>query len=473
MPPIAPSPAEARRVIARSIGLAAFVYGYPLIETYRTCAMQTAPGAARRGGAAASSDARMTINMLHHAPRPSTHEDRDVVTPANDLLYTLAWVHLADGPMLLTVPAPARHPGRYFVLPLYDAYTENFENIGPRNCQPEGETVVLVGPDGDVPEALRAHRVVRCPTNLVWLIGRILVGDESDWPAARALQSEIRLEPAPGTVSRGRPPAIEHWAGEPVDAMSAAFERGEPAEQVAPRFFTNLCQALCEAPGRVEDRGLVAWFRQGGLAPGLPFSWEGLDESLREGLIEGFADGVRAVAAVGRNRRIKPWTMTPATGRYGSEFLGRARTAYLGLGALATSEAVYAASHHDAAQEPLDGSRRYVMRFEADDMPPADAFWSVTLYDSDRFLYGNPIQRHAIGDRTAGLRRNADGSLEIELSHARPADTSNWLPAPPGRFYLILRMYYPREGVRTWRIPALQAHPDRPLAAAGQAIEIA
>jgi len=455
----APSPAEARRALARSIGLAAFVYGYPLTETYRTCAMQTAPRAQRREGASTGSDVRAPMNTLHFAPRPSTHEDRDVVTPANDLLYAMAWVHLADGPMLLTVPASSRHPGRYFVLPLYDAYTENFENLGPRNCKPEGEVVVLVGPDGQVPESLQGHRVVRCPTNLVWLIGRILVGDESDWPAARALQAEIRLEPAPGTTLRGRPAAIEQWAGEPVDAMAAAFEKGEPAAQVAPRFFTNVCHALAEAPGRVEDRGLVAWFGQAGLLADAAFSWEGLEEPVREGLVEGFAEGVRVVAAVGRNRRPKPWAMTPATGRYGNEFLGRARTAYLGLGALATSEAVYAAAHYDAVQEPLDGNRRYVMRFDAADMPPADAFWSVTLYDSDRFLYPNEIKRHAIGDRTPGLKRNVDGSLEIEVGHARPADTANWLPAPAGRFYLILRMYYPREGVQSWRIPPLQAQP--------------
>src|SRR5690606_22478083 len=141
----------ARQALARSVGLTAFVYGYPLTETYRTCALQTAPRAERRVGASTGSDARTPLNTLHHAPRPSTDEDRDVVTPANDLLYTMAWVHLAHGPMLLTVPAAARHPGRYFVLPLYDAYTENFENLGPRNCSPEGEVVVLIGPDGQMP----------------------------------------------------------------------------------------------------------------------------------------------------------------------------------------------------------------------------------------------------------------------------------------------------------------------------------
>ncbi|WP_027015080.1 DUF1254 domain-containing protein [Comamonas composti] len=454
------SPDQVRQSLAHSIGLSAFIYGYPLTETYRTCRMQTEPRASRRPGASAGSDVRSPMNKLHHAPRPSTHEDRDVVTPANDLLYTMAWVHLAGGPMLLTVPSSARHPGRYFVLPLYDAYTENFENLGPRNCAPEGETVVLVGPDGQVPQSLSSLRVVRCPTNLVWLIGRILAGDSSDWPAARALQAEIRLEPAPGTQPCGRPAAVEHWSGEPLDAMAAAFEKGEPPEQVAPRFFTNLCHALAEAPGRVEDRGLLAWLRHAGLLADAAFSWDALDEPTRKGLIQGFADGVQVVAAVTPNQRPRPWSMAAHTGRYASNFLLRARTAYLGLGALATQEAIYAASHYDAVQQPLDGRQRYRIRFEADDLPPADAFWSVTLYDSDRFLYANEIMRHAIGDRTPGLKLGADGSLEMEISHARPADTANWLPAPAGRFYLILRMYHPREGVPSWRIPALQPLQD-------------
>ncbi len=451
-----PSLSEARRAQARAIGLTAFVYGYPLLETYRTCRKQTDP---RDAGAARdlNMDVRgMPCNTLHHGRRPSTDQDRDVVTPANDLLYTLSWIHLADGPQLITVPSAAAHGQRYFVLALYDAYTENFANIGARNSRPEGETVVLVGPDGHVPEALQGHRVLRCPTNLVWLIARIVVGEESDWPAARRLQSDITLSPAPGTSASVRPPAVEHWVGEPIDAMAAMLENSEPAAQVAPRFFANFCQALAEAPGRVEDRGLVAWFGQVGLRPQARFDWQALDEPVRAGLIEGFADGVNLVGAMGRNRRPKPWMMVPTTGRYGNEYLGRARTAYLGLGALATDEAVYASAHFDAHQEPLDGRRRYVLRFPAGELPPVDAFWSVTLYDGDRFLYANAIHRHAIGDRTPGLRLEADGSLQLELSHAQPADTRNWLPAPAGRFYLILRMYHPRDGLKSWAIPGVQ-----------------
>lgn len=452
--PTIPSLAAARQAQARAIGLSAFVYGYPLVESMRTCRLQTSTGAP--AGAHEGSDARAPIDTLHHSPRPSTDQDRDIVTPANDLLYTTAWIHLGDGPRLLTVPSSAAHPGRYFVLALYDAYTENFENLGPRNCAPEGETVVLVGPDGAIPASMAGLRVLRCPTNLVWLIGRILAGDEGDWPAARALQASIRLEAAPGTAGGRRPGGVDQWQGAPVDAMAASLEQGGAPADVAPVFFANLCRALADAPGRTEDQGLVAWFAQAGLVPGATWAWDGIDAPLRAGLVEGFAEGVALVAVAVRSRRAKPWVLASRAGRYGSDYLTRALTAYIGLGALATDEALYGAGHFDSRSELLDGRHRYTLRFAADDMPPADAFWSVTLYDADRFLYPNAAHRHSIGDRTPGLQFGADGSLQIDFSHAPPARTSNWLPTPAGRFYLMLRLYHPREGARSWRIPALQ-----------------
>lgn len=438
----------ARQALARSIGLTAFVYGYPLVESMRTCRLQT--------GGNAGTPARAGVDSLHHVTQPSTDRDRDIVTPANDLLYSTAWIYLGDGPRLLTVPATARHQNRYFVLALYDAYTENFENLGSRNCDADGETVVLVGPGGVVPPALQKHRVVHCPTDLVWLIGRILVGGTDDLAAARALQSEIALAPAPGTAHGRRPAAVEQWVGEPLDAMAEAHEQLRPPEQVAPRFFTALCQALADAPGRTEDQGLLAWLRQGGLTGGGHFAWDALDEPTRAGLTAGFADAVALVASAARSRRARPWVLASRAGRYGSDYLVRALTAYIGLGALATDEALYGAGHFDANAQPLNGQHRYTLRFAANEMPPAEAFWSVTLYDADRFLYRNDFGRHSIGDRTPGLQRDANGSMAITFAHTAPANTTNWLPTPAGPFYLILRLYHPREGVRSWKIPALQ-----------------
>lgn len=447
-----PSPdaiATGREALARAAGLAAFIYGYPLVESMRTCRLQTS--------GSATEAMRAPIDSLYSTVDVSTAANRDVVTPANDLLYTTAWVNLADGPRILTVPSSLRHAGRYFVLALYDSYTENFENLGPRNCRAEGEKVLLLGPGADAPDGLEGLRVVRSPTQLVWLLGRILVGDDTDLAAARALQADIALAAVSGTNHGRRPTAVEQWPGEPVDVMALVHEHGRSVEDIAPSFFTVLCHALADAPGRAEDRGLVAWLGSGGLAGGSRFAWATLDDAQRRGLIAGFADGANLVAAAARSRNARPWVVASRIGRYGTGYLVRAVTAYIGLGSLAPEEALYAAGNFDAAGHPLTGIHTYDLRFESSDMPPADAFWSVTLYDAaDRFLYSNPLNRHSIGDRTRGLRIEADGSLTIVISHEPPADPTNWLPAPAGPFYLMLRMYHPREEARGWKVPPLQ-----------------
>ena len=442
---------DPRFALGQSIGLAAFVWGYPLIETVRTCRLQTLA----KAGEAVSW--RAAIDRLHHVQRPSTPDDRDVVTPANDLLYTTGWINLANGPRLLHVPAPQRHGGRYFVLALYDAWTTNFENPGLRTSPPEGETVALVGPNTPADQALPpAARVVRSPSNLVWMIARVVVGSGDDLTQGHALQADIRLECPPGT-DRGRLPAsVDHWVGAPQDTLAALLERPQDADAIARAFFTNLCQCLADAPPPIADSGMADWFSRAKLVPGKNFDWAWLDAPLRDGLRQGLLDGAALLVSASRSHSARPWAAHFGLGRYGTAYLTRALTAYKGLGALDSVEAVYAMGDFDGTKQALHGSAPYLMRFEPGDLPPVDAFWSITLYDADRFLYPNAVARYSIGDRTPGLRTDPDGGLTLRVSHAPPAGTANWLPAPAGSFYLILRMYCPRPEARTWRIPALQ-----------------
>lgn len=440
---------DPRIALGQSVGFAAFTWGYPLIESLRTCRLQTAAGGQ---GAAWGAP----IDRLRHTQRVSTDADRDVVTPANDLLYTTGWIHLADGPRLLTVPAKARHPGRYFVLALYDAWTNNFANPGFRESPAEGETVVLVGPDTPPDAPLPPGRVVRSPTNLVWLIGRVLAGAGDDVLAARALQAEIALRPAPGTDDGRLPMGVQRWLGAPEDTMAALLARPAEAPAIAAAFFTNLCRGLVDQAAPPADAGLAAWFARAGLVPSAQFDFAHLPEGTQAGLTQGLVDAAGWIETASRSRRAKPWATNFNIGRYGSEYLVRALTAYKGLGALAGEEAIYAMCDFDAEQQPLDGRRRYVMRFEPSELPPADGFWSVTMYGADRFLYANGMGRHSIGDRTPGLKRDADGGLTLSIGHEAPADTANWLPAPAGPCYLVLRLYVPRPEVRTWSAPPLQ-----------------
>ena len=440
-----------RFALGQSIGLAAFVWGYPLVESLRTCALQTG---VRDGDSAAW---RSQIDHLHHVQRAATAADRDVVTPANDLLYSTAWINLANGPRLLHVPASADHHGRYFVLALYDAWTNNFENPGLRTSPAHGETVMLVGPgfpaQGATPPGVR---VVHAPTNLVWMIGRIVVGDDHDHCAAQQLQSQIRLECPAGSDTGRLPLSVQQWVGPTQDSIAALEQRPADAPDIAAAFFTNLCRGLADAVPPAADDGLANWFTRAKLVAGTAFDWAWLEPALRAGLQQGLLDGAALVISGSRSHVARPWAASFALGRYGSNYLVRALTAYKGLGALDSREAVYAMGDFDADKQPLHGHHRYQLRFEPGDLPPVDAFWSITMYDADRFLVANPLQRFSIGDRTPGLQRDPDGGLSLLVGHAQPSNSSNWLPAPAGGFYVILRMYCPRDEVRSWRIPPLR-----------------
>lgn len=447
----APTPtADPRHALGQSIGLAAFVWGYPLVESVRTCRLQT------MDHAGVHIAWRADIDRLQHVRRAAVASDRDVVTPANDLLYTTGWFNLANGPLLLKVPSPQRHGGRYFVLALYDAWTNNFANPGSRSTDTQGESILLVGPGTpQQPPGPDADRVITSPTDLVWMIGRVVVGDD-DSRAAQAVQDDIELICPDGFDTRKQPDAVADWIGAPTDTMAALAQGTEDPEAIAAAFYGNLCQCLAGTTVPAADAGLVQWFSRARLVPGRHFDWQFLDAPLRAGLLQGLRDGAALLESGSRSRSAKPWAASFAVGRYGSDYLTRALTAYKGLGGLASDEAVYAMGDFDSDKQKLDGRHHYLMHFDANDLPPVDAFWSITLYAQDRFLYPNAIDRYSIGDRTRGLRMDPDGGLTIHVSHRPPADTANWLPAPDGGFYLIMRLYAPRPETRNWRIPPLQ-----------------
>lgn len=414
---------------AYAAGLQAYVYGLPLVESMRTAAQMTAVPAPQPSG-------RAPLNHFGHSERPWTHLDRDIVTPANDLLYSMAWLDLGDEPVVLSVPAESQ---RYWVMALLDAYTNNFVNIGPRTTQGRAMRFALAGPgwSGALPDGVE---LVRSPTRLVWILGRTLVDDEDDLSAARAVETRFTLAPLSG---RDKPFARYATYADGADALD---------------FFDNLARGLAENPPPEADAGLVAMLGRAGIRADVPVREDVLDPRAARGLRRGFDAGRRFVESTTVSRRAGVWAMNTRMGRFGTDYVVRAATAAKGLGGLASDEALYAMSDFDSGREPLHGSRRYLLRFGAGELPPCDAFWSVSLYGEDRYFTQNAIGRYAIGDRSRGLAHGADGSLEIVVSHEAPAVPSNWLPAPQGAFYLVLRMYHPREEVRTggYRIPPVQ-----------------
>ena len=223
--------------------------------------------------------------------------------------------------------------------------------------------------------------------------------------------------------------------------------------------------AMRENPPPRRDRALIRSLRRVGIGRGLKTSARRLSAATRAGLAAAVSAGPRLVAAYGRRqartsaRRNNGWELAErGIGNFGRKFLLRADISERALGANVRAEAVYPLTDTDRRGRPLSGANRYVLRFKRGQLPPVNAFWSLTLYGPDRFLVENPIGRYAIGNRSPGLRRNADGSLDVLLQRTAPAGReSNWLPAPAGRFSLALRLYEPKRSVlnESWRLPTI------------------
>ena len=406
----------------------AVVAGYPLLESIRTCHVQTSPGASAYG--------RAPFNTFGHSRERWTDRDRDIVTPANDLLYSNAWLDLRQGPVVITVPPQT---GRYFVLELMDAYTNNFHNIGTRNTAPGGERFALVGPDSDA-AAPEGTTLLRSPTALVWVLGRVLVDGDADEEAARGFQAGFRID---GPATPAPPPSVAQWQQGGDEVLD---------------FFANLARALHDFPPPPSQRGVFDLLRSAHLRLSPDGKLGDLRPATLDGLRAAYSAAMQMIEGMTRAASKAPWRYSTRLGRYGDDLMLRAATAWKGLGALAADEAIYAVTDYDDQGELLAGRRLYRLHFADGGQVPAGAFWSVTLYGEDRYLAPNPIGRYALGNRSP-LQRNADGSLTLYVSHQPPpGPRENWLPAPAGGFYLILRLYHPQPAFLdgSYRMPPLE-----------------
>lgn len=435
-PPVFPAPAcsNPHEALVAAAALPLVIYGYPLVETLRTCRLQTSVKQATGYG-------RAPVNTLSASERQWTHEDRDIVTPANDLLYFCGWLNLADGPVTLRIPT-LPDADRYYVIELLDAHTNNFANLGPRNIPAAGADVLLVGPG----QQAGGGHAVSCPTSLVWLIGRVLVQGSEDLPRAYALEHGFRIVASAGPA---RPRCVDDWC----ESGDGAGGDGE-----AMAFFQNLFNALREFPPTQAEQGIFTLLRKAGIRLEDEVDVASLRPAVAAGLASAYRQAMQLIEAHTRSQGRKSWGYSLRLGTYGDDWMLRACTAMKGLGALRADEAVYAMADFDADGERLDGRQQYELRFAPNALPPVQAFWSVSLYGEDRFFTANEIGRYAVGDRTPGLRREADGTLVIPISHRRPAQAENWLPAPTGHFYLILRLYHPAPAFMAgqYAIPAVR-----------------
>ena len=433
--------------VAKTLAEEAWLFGLPLVmfekqvdySTYATQAGET----------------RAPINQFVHYRRFVDASNRSIVGFNVDNLYSLAWIDLQAEPLVLGVPAMG---DRYWMMQIVDAWNGVPAAPGSRTLSGDDPHVFLVaGPDwkGTVPEGME---LLRSPTNLGGIGGRTYCAGATDYAAVNALQDQYQLTPLSAWGKPYTPPASvplkEGADGETlVNEQVMALDAGQ--------FFSNLNRLLVTNPAYAEDAPTLEKLRPLGIAPGAPFSTEGLDADVLAALEEGVAQGKAAMAAEMKNlgKMVNNWGLTYDMGRYGTKYAYRAAWTFVGIGGNMIEDAFYPLALNDADGQPLSGEHRYTLTFPEGAWPPADAFWSMTLYDIEGYLVDNPLDRYAIGDRS-GMEPNPDGSLTIYIQSESPGEDkeANWLPAPKtGPFKLALRLYVPQESVldESWVPPAI------------------
>jgi hypothetical protein len=416
----------------------AYIYAYPLVLLEET----------RRG---------QPVNEFTHVPQFPRPDTRKVVRPNADTLYSMAWLDLSKEPVLIHVPDSG---GRFYLLQFMDAWTETFADPGKRTTGTSEAWFALVGPgwSGKLPEHVTR---LDAPTNIVWLLGRTQTNGAADYDNVHAFQKGMRMMPLSAFPNGEQRLGSALAFGNAGDTTPPARVKAmEPVE-----FFAAFARAMKVNPPHPADAAMVRDLARIGIVPGEDFDASKLTSNQLQAINDGGRAGSARVERFGSAAAtVKPgWnTFIRNVGRYGTDYVSRAITARLALGANPPEDAVYMSTFADGAGQALDGGMRYRMHFDKGQLPPVRAFWSLTAYDKEGYFIANPLNRYAIGDRDP-LKFNPDGSLDLYIQGQNPGPEreSNWLSSGDGPFNVTIRLYWPKEVILngTWQPPALARVP--------------
>ena len=425
-----------------------YIYLYPLItmELTRRQATNVAPD---------TMPGRGPMNRFSHIRAFPAADFKMVVRPNFDTLYSSGWLDLREGPVVVSAPDT---DGRYYMLPMLDMWTDVFASPGKRTSGTAASSWAVVPPgwEGTLPEGVER---IDAPTPVVWIIGRTQTNGAHDYDAVHQVQDGYalrRLSPSSTDDASVEVDPDVDMVTAPLDLVNAMSGR---------EYFALGARLMKIHPPHVTDWSVTSRMRRLGFVPGEDFDPTGLEPTVAAAIDAAPRTAQAALTAqLATMATVKNgWQMNVnAIGVYGNFYAKRAIVAMVGLGANPPEDAVYPLLMSDGDGERVDGSRDYVLHFEHDQLPPVDAFWSVTMYDEHGFQVANEIDRFAIGDRDA-LRYNDDGSLDLFIQHANPGPekTSNWLPAPQGPLGITMRLYAPRASILSgeWSPPPLQRVP--------------
>jgi hypothetical protein len=435
---------------ALDIGIDAYVFGYPLVTIEMTRRVMT--------NVPSASNMRAPMGRFANMPTYPSPQDRDVTAPNADTLYSTAWLDLSREPYVLSIPEMS---GRYYLLPMLDAWTNVFQVPGKRTTGTGPQKYAITGPGwkGPLPAGVVEYK---SPTNIVWILGRIYsTGTPEDYDEVHKIQDQLSVVPL-GAYGKPSPPPAPMTVDPAIDMKTPVREQVDKMDTAA--YFGVMAQALKKNPPAPADTAMLERIAKIGIVPGQDFDVSKLPA--------GMGVALRAVPKLAHAKimaHVKDagalengWVVATRTGQYGTEYLQRATVAAIGLGANRPQDAVYPTSDKDPYGHDYGGFHKYVIHFDKGMEPPVKAFWSLTMYDDKYFFVPNPLNRFTLSQRDK-LTTNPDGSVDLYLQRDNPGGEreANWLPAPPGKFIPMMRLYWPNEAApsildASWKPPPVK-----------------
>jgi len=434
---------------ARAIAKESYIYGFPLVDNYR---IQNSYFTDTN-----NSEFKALWNKIFNNARVYTPDDKAIQTPNSDTPYSYVGADLRAEPLVFTVPEVEK--SRYYSVQFIDMYTFNFAYVGSRATGNGAGRFLLAGPEwkGEKPHGV--DLVIPCETQFAFVLYRTQLFDPGDIENVKKIQTGYQVQTLSGYLGK---PA-------PTKAVTVDFMKPlTPAEQkTSPAYYNVLNFILQFCPTHPSEIELMKRFAKLGIGGGMDFDANALSPEIRKAVEDGMTDAWKTFAEY---KATQLDTGKRASGdAFGTReylknsYIDRMSGAVLGIYGNSKEEAMYPVYFVDSTGQKLDGGgNRYSLRFAADLLPPANAFWSLTLYElPSSLLSANPLNRYLINSpMLPGLKRDQDGGLTILIQHQSPGkdSESNWLPAPNGPFFCVLRLYWPKERALngTWKAPTLE-----------------
>lgn len=429
---------------ARAIAKDAYVYGFPLVDNYR---IQYGYFVDRQ-----NSEFKAPWNEIHNIPRVYTPADTAIQTPNSDTPYSFVGMDLRAEPIVLTVPPIEKE--RYFSIQLIDAYTFNFSYVGSRATGNGGGSYLIAGPKwkGETPSGVKA---IRSETEFVLAVYRTQLFNPGDLDNVKKVQAGYKAQTLSAFLGTAPPQAA------PVIDFIKPLTPAE--EKTSPQFFNILSFVLQFCPTDPSETEIMARFAKIGVGAGKTLDTSKLPSDTKAAIEQGVADAWADFATLVKEFDAGKVTSGDVFGTreyLKNNYLYRMAAAVLGIYGNSKQEAMYPFYAVDEAKQKLNGANRYTVRFAADQLPPVNAFWSLTMYEMPAsLLVANPINRYLINSpMLPQLKRDADGGLTLLIQNESPGKDkeANWLPAPKGPFMMAMRLYWPKaEAVDgKWTAPA-------------------